>query len=631
VHQELLLIAIIPALGITCQWLAWRLQIPSILLLLATGFILGPVTSILQPQALLGDLLFPVVSLSVAVILFEGALTLRWSEVRITVGTVRNLITIGALITWIGGALAVYIILAISWQISLLFGALIAVTGPTVINPLLRHVRPTPNIASILKWEGILIDPVGALLAVLVFNFIVAEGPSRVLGFQAIIDFLEIVFIGFVMGFVGGAFVALLLRRYLLPDYLRDIAVLSIVAVVFAVSNLLYSESGLLAVTVMGVVLANLHLPQLHHVWHFKEKLSVLLISGLFVILAANISLAALRRLDWRSLVVLAILIFAVRPLSIQVSALGSKLTWNERLFLSWIAPRGIVAAAVSSLFAFRLAELGYPGAPLLAPLTFIVIIGTVVLQGSTARPFARWLGVAEAEAQGFLIMGAHEFPRMLASVLQDQGFTVRLVDSNPQNVREGRLQGLDVHLGNILSEVTESGLNLAGIGHLLALTRNDEANALACMHLQIEFGSSRVYQLPPKTFISDENRSPSRERLGRLLFHAQATYDNLTEMLHEGAKIKRTNLTEQFTYEDYRAEHEGNFVPLLFFRGQQVRLVTVDDSFNPQPGWTLISLVSPDKMSENVLLRSKADEPDADNFFNEAISLTQKRPRRSE
>ena len=630
-HQELLLIAIIPALGIVCQWLAWRLQIPSILLLLGTGFILGPVTGILQPEALLGNLLFPVVSLSVAVILFEGALTLHWSEVRTTMGVVRNLITIGALITWMGGALAVYVILAISWQISLLFGALIAVTGPTVINPLLRHIRPTQNVASVLKWEGILIDPVGALLAVLVFNFIVAEGPSRVLGLQAIIGFLEIVFIGFVMGLVGGAFVALLLRRYLLPDYLRDIAVLTIVAVVFAVSNLLYSESGLLAVTVMGVVLANLHLPQLHHVWHFKEKLSILLISGLFIILAANISLAALRRLDWRSVLVLAILIFAVRPLSMQVSALGSKLTWNERLFLSWIAPRGIVAAAVSSLFAFRLTELGYPGAPLLAPLTFIVIIGTVVLQGSTARPFARWLGVAEAEAQGFLMMGAHEFPRMLASILQDQGFTVRLVDSNPQNAREGRLQGLDVHLGNILSEVTESDLNLAGIGHLLALTRNDEANALACMHLQIEFGSSKVYQLPPKTFISGENRSPSRERLGRLLFHTQTTYDNLAEMLHEGAKIKRTNLTEQFTYEDYRAKHEGNFVPLLFFRGQQVRVVTVDDSFNPQPGWTLVSLVSPDKMSRNVLLRSRADEPDADNFFNEAISLTRKRPRRSE
>lgn len=226
-------------------------------------------------------------------------------------------------------------------------------------------------------------------------------------------------------------------------------------------------------------------------------------------------------------------------------------------------------------------------------------------------------------------MMGAHEFPRMLARILQDEGFTVRLVDSNPQNVREGRLQGLDVHRGNILSEVTKSDLNLSGIGHLLALTSNDEANALACMHLQIEFGSSRVYQLPPKTFISDENRSPSRERLGRLLFHAQATYDNLAEMLHEGAKIKRTNLTEQFTYEDYRVEHEGNFVPLLFFRGKQVRVVAVDASFNPQPGWTLVSLVSPVKMSENALLRSTADGPDPDNLLNEITSLTQKRPRR--
>lgn len=630
-HQELLLIAIILALGITCQWLAWRLQIPSILLLLATGFVLGPIADILHPQELLGNLFFPIVSLSVAVILFEGALTLRWSEVRTTAGTVRNLITVGALITWIGGALAAYFMLSLSWQLAVLFGALIAVTGPTVINPLLRHVRPTHNVASVLKWEGILIDPIGALLAVLIFNFIVAEGISHILGLQAILGFLEIVAIGLVMGLIGGLFVALLLRRYLLPDYLRDIAVLTIVAVVFAVSNLLYSESGLLAVTVMGLTLANLQLPQIHHVWHFKEKLSILLISGLFIILAANISLEALQRLDWRSLVVLAILIFVIRPLSVQVSALGSKLTWQERLFLSWIAPRGIVAAAVSSLFAFRLAELGYPGASLLPPLTFIVIIGTVVLQGGTARLLAGWLGVAEAEAQGFLMMGAHEFPRLLASLLQEEGFTVRLVDTNPQNVREARLHGLDAHWGNILSEVTESDLNLSGIGRLLALTSNDEANALACTHLQIEFGSSEVYQLPPKTFTSDENRSPSRERLGRLLFHTRASYNNLDEMLHEGAEIKRTNLTEQFNYEDYRSEYEGNFVPLLIFRDKQVRVVTADDSFNPQPGWTLVSLLSPDKLSQNILLRSAADETNKDNLLEEMISLTQKTPRRSQ
>jgi hypothetical protein len=253
------------------------------------------------------------------------------------------------------------------------------------------------------------------------------------------------------------------------------------------------------------------------------------------------------------------------------------------------------------------------------------------VLQGGSARLLARWLGVAEAEAQGFLIMGAHEFPRMLASALQEEGFVVRLVDTNPQNVHEAKLQGLEAHLGNILSEVTESDLSLSGIGRLLALTSNDEANALACMHFQIEFGSSEVYQLPPKAFISDENRSPSRERLGRLLFHARATYENLDDTLYEGAEIRRTNLTEQFTYEDYRTEYEGNFVPLLFFREKQMRVITADGPFNPQPGWTLISLVSLDKLSQNILLRSAADETNKNNLLKEVISLTQKTPRRSQ
>ncbi|HEX6386950.1 MAG TPA: cation:proton antiporter [Anaerolineae bacterium] len=629
-HQEMLLLAGILVLGILCQWLAWRLKIPAILPLLAAGFLVGPITGLLRPQALLGDLFFPVVSLSVSVILFEGALTLHWTEVRNTVRTVRNLITVGAVITWVAGALAAYTILSLSWQLSVLFGALIVVTGPTVINPLLRNVRPTHNVASILKWEGILIDPLGALLAVLVFDFIVAEGPSHTLGLRALISFLEITVTGSVIGLIGGAFIALMLRRYLVPDYLRDIAVLTTVAVVFAVSDLFYSESGLLAVTVMGIFLANLQLPQLYQVWHFKERLSILLISVLFIILAADVTLGDLSLLDWRSLVLLAVIIFIIRPLAVQLSALGSTLTWNERLFLSWIAPRGIVAAAVSSLFAFRLVELNYAGAPILAPLTFLVIVGTVLLQGSTAKPLARWLGVAEAEPQGFLLVGAHEFPRMLAQALQKEGFIVRLVDTNWHNVREARRQGLDVHFGNILSEVTESDLDLSGIGRLLALTSNDEANALACVHLQDDLGSSNVYQLPPKTFGEDENRSPSRERLGRLLFHARATYENLDDMLHEGAAIKKTKLTEQFTYDDYRAQYGRNFVPLLFFRGRKVRVLTVDAPFNPQPGWTLVSLVSEVESSENVLLRSAADEPDDDTLLKEAVSLTQKIPRRS-
>ncbi|MDX1615653.1 MAG: sodium:proton antiporter [Candidatus Promineifilaceae bacterium] len=609
-HDQVLFIAGILALGIFCQWLAWRLNVPAILPLLGAGLLVGPALGVIHPQELLGDLFFPLVSLSVAVILFEGALTLQWDEVRNVVDTVRNLVSVGALITWIVGAVAAFLLVGMSWQLAVLFGALVVVTGPTVINPLLRNVRPTQRIASVLKWEGILIDPLGALLAVLVFDFIVAEGPSQSLGLNALTGFLEIVLIATGSGVLGGIFVAFLLRRYLVPDYLRDVVVLAVVAFVFAVSDFLSSESGLLAVTLMGLLLANLELPQLHNVLNFKEKLSVILISTLFIILGANLSPEQILALDLRSLAVLGVVMLIGRPLAVQASALGSQLTRNERVFLSWIAPRGIVAAAVSSLFAFRLADLGYADAPMLVSLTFLVIVGTVLIQGGTAKTVARFLGVAEAEPQGFLIMGAHAFARRLSLALVDEGFVVRLVDTNWHNVSEARLEGLEVFHGDILSESTDAELDLSGIGRLLALTSNYKANALACAHLQGTFGSSHVFQLPPRTLPERDGATPSRERLGRLLFHEEANYQNLEQMLEQGATIKKTKITETFSYDDYRSEHQGKFVPLMQLKGQRVKVVTVEEFEEPQESWTLVSLVAPSDDEESALIRSSADSP---------------------
>ncbi|GIK41202.1 MAG: sodium:proton antiporter [Chloroflexota bacterium] len=593
-HQETLLLAGIVGLGICCQWLAWRLKLPAILPLLGAGFLLGPVLNIIHPQELLGDLFFPAISLAVSIILFEGALTLKWQEVRHVAHIVRNLITIGALITWLGGGIAAHFILGLPWTLAILFGALIVVTGPTVIAPLLRNVRPIPKLASVLRWEGILIDPLGALLAVLIFNFIVAEGPLNYLSFRAFIGFLRIALIGTGAGLMGGYFVALVIRRYLVPDYLRDIMILAVVVSVFALSDSLQSESGLLAVTVMGLLLANLDLIQLRQIWHFKERISILLISSLFIVLAANITLADLAVLNWRSLLLVAVVIFVLRPVSVYLSALGSNLTRNERLFLSWIAPRGIVAAAVSSLFAFRLEELGYSEAPLLASLTFLVIVSTVVLQGGTAKLVARWLNVAEAEPQGFLIMGAHPFAQQLGLALQEEDFAVRLIDTNWENVRQAHFRGLDVYHGNILSEFAENDLDLSGLGRLLALTSNDEANALACLHLQDEFGSSNVYQLSPKSLVQHKSKQPSRDRLGRLFPGREITYEKLAVLVQEGAVIKKTQLTQQFTYADYTSYYGNNFVPLLLLRGKQAFVWTTDLPLTPQTGWTLLSLTLP-------------------------------------
>ncbi|RME63275.1 MAG: sodium:proton antiporter [Caldilineae bacterium] len=594
IHIELPLLVGIIALGIACQWLGWRLRIPAIIPLLAAGFGVGPLLGWLHPQELLGDLFFPVVSLSVAVILFEGALTLEFREVRQVRRAVRNLITIGAVITLVLSALASRWLVGLSWPLAILFGALIVVTGPTVIGPLLRNIRPNHQVASVLKWEGILIDPIGALLAVIIFDVIVAEGPGQAWQLSALVTFLRILVIGGVAGAVGGIFVAAALKRYWVPDYLRDIFVLVVVLAAFAISDVLQSESGLLAVTVMGVWLANVGLHQLHDVWHFKERISVLLISGLFILLAANVSRGELALLGLGSFVLLAVVIFVVRPVSVFASTIGSRLSRNERLFLSWVAPRGIVAASVSSLFAFRLQELGYQEAELLAPLTFLVIVGTVLIHGSTSKWWARRLGVAEAEPQGFLLLGATPFSRMLAEVLKGEGFRTLLVDSNRHNVRLAQLQGLEVEHGNLLSSIVQEELDLGGIGRLLALTSNDEANALACLQYRGVFGSDEVYQLPPDVEGEPDNGPAyAAGTMGRLLFGPDVTFDRIDFVVDRGAQVKATPLTEEFPYEAYQAQWGDRAIPLLMIRGKEVVVATVEAPLQPRPGWKLVSLVT--------------------------------------
>ncbi len=412
------------------------------------------------------------------------------------------------LITWLGGAYAAQTLMGVPWNLSLLFGALIIVTGPTVIAPLLRNVRPTEKISFVLKWEGILIDPIGALVAVLVFDFIIAGTQATFAESAQLL--VWIVGVGVVAGLAGGYVLYLLLHNYLIPDYLRDVATLALVISVFAVSNTLATESGLLAVTVMGVLLANTDLRKLREIWYFKEKLSILLISTLFILLAANVTVDDLSLLDWRSLAVLGVVILILRPLGVQLSTLGSDLKRNERLFLSWIAPRGIVAAAVSSLFAYELTQFGYEEARILGPLTFLIIVGTVLIQGGTARYVARRLGVSEADPQGFLFMGANRLAQELGMVLQDAGFVVRMIDDNQVNVSQARMRGLNAGLGNLLSDFLETHIDLSGIGRLLALTNNDEANALGCKHFEDEFGSSAVYQLPPD-FSNQQRSNPDR------------------------------------------------------------------------------------------------------------------------
>ncbi|MBG89172.1 MAG: hypothetical protein CMO80_20065 [Verrucomicrobiales bacterium] len=593
-EQLLQSLAWLAVLGAGSQWLAWRLHLPSILILLIVGFCAGPLTGLIKPDLLLGDLLMPFVSVAVSLIMFEGGLTLKFHELKDIGRVVRNLLTIGAVVTWLGASAAAHFALGWSKGLSAVFGAIVVVTGPTVIGPLLRIVQPTRQVSSILKWEGIVIDPVGAVLALLVFKAVVAG--QGIEGFSGIAakGFAKTILVGGLLGVLGGEFLRQVLKRYWVPDYLQSAVTLMTVVGLFTVSDHFQHESGLLTVTIMGIWLANQKNADVSSVLEFKENLRVLLIAVLFILLAARVELQAMKSVPIGGVfALLAIMMFLVRPLSVMVSAAGSKLTVKERCFISWMAPRGIVAAAVASIFAVRLVEAKVPRAEELVPVTFFLIIGTVAIYGLTAVPVAKALGVSSPNPQGILFGGANRVVRLIARALHEEGITVLLVDTNRQNLLAARMDGLPTHYGSVLSEHTLDHLDLSGIGRLLAMTPNASVNSLAAVQFKEVFGRPGVYLLPPdKRNGSSQQRFEPSQR-GRVLFSSDSSFMMLQTRLDIGAEIRKTQLTEEFTFDDFRTHHGASALPLFLVNPKgELRVFSEDHPPTPANSWTLVSLI---------------------------------------
>ncbi len=596
--QEHLLIdlAAVLVLGITGVWLAWRLGLPSILVLLTLGFTAGPVTGLMRTDAVFGDLLLPLVSLSVGIILFEGGLSLKLRELREIGGPLFNLITLGVLFTWAATAILASSLGGLDLPLSILLGAILIVTGPTVIIPLLRDIRPSGRVGALLKWEGIVIDPLGAALAVLTFEAIFATEAVFSVAAAARVVFTTSVF-GGLLGLVGAAIVYEALRRYWVPDYLHNPFALTVVVAVFVSADLIQSEAGLLATTVMGVALTNQERVPLKRLAEFKEDLQVIFISGLFILLSSRLPLDILTEFsNPMTVIFLLVLILIVRPISVAISTLGSKLNVGERAFLAWMAPRGIVAAAVSSIFAIRLADVGHPGAARLTIMTFVTVAGTVAIYGLTGPWIARWLGIADEDPQGFLIVGANRPARRIGLALQKVGVRVLMLDSNYDHIREARMAGLETAYGSALSQSALEELNLSGIGRLLALTPNDEVNSLAALHFREIFGRGGVFQLaPPAPGRTDQHEAVSTNLRGRILFGAEWTCETFRDHFEQpGTEVKTTQLTDTFGFDDWKAKHGGRAVPMFILRPSgRMRVFAADEPPQVQAGDRVISMVS--------------------------------------
>ncbi len=603
------LLACIGVISLFCQWLAWRVRMPAILFLLAGGIAAGPLLGLLDPQAVFGDLLFPLISLSVAIILFEGSLTLPFSEIRGHGKMVRNLIPVGSIVTCAIGTLAARWVLDVTWEVALLFGAISIVTGPTVIAPLLRSVRPESKLANILRWEGIIIDPIGALLAVLVFEGIVSWGQGNVFSHSLWI-FTKTLLVGFLIGAFAGWVNGIVLRKHLIPQYLHNAGTLTFMLGVYALSNEMAHESGLLTVTVMGIWMANMKQVPIDSILEFKESLSVLLISALFIILAARIEFEAIAQLGWGLAIVIAVLMVVARPISVVLSAIGTNLNWRDKVFLSWVAPRGIVAAAVSALFAFQLQKLGYEGANALVPMIFVLIIATVTIQSLTARPLARLLGVAEPGEFGFLILGANPIARKIGVALKNLKIPVTLTDTNWENVKLARMENLQVYFGNPVSEHASTHLDLTGIGNLLVISPYKHMNSLATYHFLDWFGANSVFTLSDGD--QDQkarHRTAEKIQLTRGLFNG-VSYAKLASLAAKEYAIKTTQLSDEFTFDDFMNRYDRQaFMLFVIDNKEHIRPVKDVESLKPEKGWTLVSLVPPQAAKE----RKEKDKPEQD------------------
>lgn len=543
-------------LGIIAQWLAWRTRVPAILPLILIGLIVGPLSTLwsedgnkwLEPiyqgdetgnGIFPGQILFYFVSLSIGIILFEGGLTLQMKEIKGLRNAILKLISIGSLVTFIGAGVAAHYIMGLNWSISFLFAGLIIVTGPTVIAPILRNVPLNKNISTVLKWEGILIDPVGALVAVLVYEFIVS-GVGSAYTFQAMAGFMKIIILGSSIGFTSAYMLYYLIKRKLIPHYLLNVFSLALVLTVFVASDLLAHESGLLAVVVMGMVLGNLDVPEVKGILDFKESLSILLISMLFILLSANIDVKHLLLLwDWRCLLLFAVVVIILRPAGVFLSTYKSELSTKEKSFISWVGPRGIVAAGIASLFGLRLVERGFAGAEYITPLVFMVVLGTVLINATTARIVAKWLGVILESSDGVMIVGINRSSKFIAQYLQNAGRNVVLIDNNDKSVESAKKNGLQAFKQNIYSDYLSDRLEFLDIGYVMSMTSSPEVNNYAVNKYRADFGENGAYRLvTPEEMKLDYENIPEE-----CLFSKEVDYINLGEIVRDYPYYHEINL----------------------------------------------------------------------------------------
>ncbi|PVE71744.1 cation:proton antiporter [Priestia megaterium] len=587
-------ITLVVGLGVLSQWLAWRFKLPAIVVMSIIGLLTGPILGLIDPKAQFAQLFDPFVSIAVAVILFEGSLNLDMREVRGIEKPVFRIVTLGALLAWVLGSLAAHYIADLSWAVAIVIGGLFIVTGPTVILPLLRQAKLKPKPAAILKWEGIIVDPFGALLAVFSFEIVQFLVLREVSG-KTILFFFAASIIAVLIGWLLGRGIGWMFQKGHIPEYLKSPVVFIVVIACFTIADEIKHETGLLAVTAMGITLANMHISSISDMRHFKENISVLLTSTIFIMLTAGLTMKTITEIfHWNIILFVLLMLFIVRPVSIFLSTVGTDLSIKEKILIGWIAPRGIVALTVSSYFAKVLIDEGFKDASILTTLTFALVFATVCAHGFSLSWLAKKLDLSIGEEPGILLVGSNDFTVAFASKLKQLGYPVLVADSSWERLRTARRAEVDVYHGEVLAEQTEYHLDLTPYEYVIAATELDAYNALVCTAFLQDMGRNNVFQL------SIRDQEDSREDVdeimhtvrGRMLFKKGITWEFLHHKMEHGYTIYNTKITDEYTYETYLEEKSDDSLLLAVSKqGKALSFFAHDQEINVNAGDTVLSL----------------------------------------
>lgn len=578
------------------QWVAWRFRLPAIVLLFSLGLIFGPGLGILHPSETMGWMFRPLVSLLVALVVFEGGMALDFRQLREAGEGVARLTMLALPINWVLGSLAAHYVAHLEWGTSMLFGAIVVVTGPTVVLPLLRSAKLQPRVAAFLRWEAIVNDPLGAILAAVVLQLMMlhVDVHADVFFTHTLPDLLGAIAVSLSAGILPAYLIRYLFTRDLMPEILKTPMLISMALVIFSLCNLEMGGAGLMAVTIFGMALANLQIPGVTELRRMKESLVVLVVSVLFIMLTADLHRDVLARLSIPIFALTVVVLFVVRPLGIFLSTLGTSMPWKEKLFVGWIAPRGIVAAAVAGEAGISLKEAGYQSADLIMPAVFAVIAVTMILHGFSLGPIARLLKLTLSNDPAIAILGASPWSINFASCLRRARVPVLLVDNRSSALMPATRQDIPVLRAELLSQHGQESFEERPADYLIATTGDGIYNGMVCGHLAPTMGRQRVYQISPGVARLDFYHGLSRDARGKVLGEPAWNYTLFDTLFEQGWRFVAVEATEEsaptFGTDENRLDilvvrRDGNIL---------IRSAEDNDKAVPQPGDYMVSMVPP-------------------------------------